>query len=239
MLAALVLGYGFLYLNIPKRSYGDSFVFDMSRYFSFFITTLFALGAFVGAAFPAFSNKKTTRAYLLTPASTLEKYTAQLFGRVIVSSLVFLLLFWISAQLARFTAIHSVKTGEMPPLIDVFSYSGLWDRIQKDTFIAWFFPFLLLSIGMYLFAVRLFFNKAGLLKTVLSLFGVIFSIVGLMVLFSHVFYPAETMGWSMKATEYKITKQLSNNEFYTIIITSVSWLFFLVFGYFKLKEKEV
>lgn len=239
VLAAFVLCYGFLYLNMPKRNFGDSYYFDINRYMDLFMVTLFALGAFVGLSFPAFSNKKATRTYLLTPASTLEKYTVQIFGRFILTSLIFLLIFWLSALLARYTAIHAVKPDEAPPAITVFHYSDLWAAIRKDEFSAWFFPFMILSIGMFLFSVRLFFRKAGLLKTVLSLAVVIFSFFGLMVLFSHIFYPAQVKGWDIHGTTYQLLPKLNNGEFFSIIIFSISWLFLLVFGYFKLKEKEV
>ncbi|MGC3978909.1 MAG: hypothetical protein QM751_12220 [Paludibacteraceae bacterium] len=233
-LVMFILGYGLMYIYMPKYNQGSAF--DIKDYFQFFIFSSFALGTFVGSSFPAFNTKRTKRTYLLTPASTFEKYTAQIFGRMIVTTLLFLIIFWVDAQLARFTVLHSAK--ESIPNIDVFSYSTLLNRLQKDEFTYRLLWFLLLSIGAFLFAVRIYFGKQGLLKAVLSLTGVLVSVSILFMIMAKIFY-SEIEFFSIKTPVYNLTENLNNWEVFVIIIFAVSWLFFLAFGFFKLKEKEL
>lgn len=236
LLVVFLLGYVLIYLNLPKHSYQIDDSYEVTKYFVLFVVALFALGAFVGMSFPAFNHKNTSRGYLLTPASTFEKYTAQILGRIIIGTLLFLIIFWIDARLARFTIIHSVK--ENIPVIEKFTYSGMINRLKMDLFTLWIFPFLSLSMGCFVFSVRLFFAKNGLVKTILSMGGVFFVSYVVFALLTQIFYP-ELPLFQVRTPDYQITEKLGNGEIFSIVIFSVSWMFFLVFGFFKLKEKEL
>ena len=236
LLVIFLLGYGMMYLSLPKHSYQEGVNYDTSRYFSLFVTALFALGAFAGLSFPAFNHKNKSRVYLLTPASTFEKYTAQILGRIVIGTILFLIIFWIDARLARFTILNTVK--ENIPEIEKFTYSGIISRLKMDVFTLWLFPFISLSIGCFLFSVKLFFGKNGLVKTGLSMGGVLFITYLLFALLTQILYP-ETPWFEVKTPDYQITGNLGNGEIFSIVIFSISWIFFLIFGFFKLKEKEL
>ncbi|VBB45646.1 conserved membrane hypothetical protein [uncultured Paludibacter sp.] len=235
-LTMLAIGYVFIYLNLPKRAYEGSSVFDANRYLNLLNISLFALIAFIGTSFPAFNSKKTARIYMLTPASTFEKYSAQFLGRIVITFILFLFAFWLDANLARLTVLGTIK--ENTPKIEAFSYSDLLRILKKDEFSHIFMPFLLLSTAMFFFAIRLFFNRNGILKTSLTFISFLFGIYLLFVLFSHIFYP-ETKGFDVHTSEYEVIRNLESGQILGIIIVSVSWIFLLVLGFFKLKEKEV
>jgi len=59
-----------------------------------------------------------------------------------------------------------------------------------------------------------------------------------MVLFSHIFYP-EIIGFRVYIDTYNITTDLTNSSIWVYSISFLSWVFFLILGYFKLKEKQV
>lgn len=237
ILAISLVYYVILYLNMPKYSYNPQSVYNTYEYYPLFISLgLFTLAAWIGSAFPAFNNKNTARSYLTTPASTFEKYTAQFLGRIIVSTIIFLIIFWIDARLARFTILNTVK--DNIPNIKPFTYSAFIDRLKADTFTLWILPFGGLSLVLFLFSVRIYFGKHGLIKAILSLAAVIFIIYILFAVSTQFFYSGYKF-FGVKTPDYQVTEKLNNGEIFTIIIFGVSWIFFTILGFFKLKEKEL
>lgn len=239
ILVMTILGYVVLYLNMPKHTYGMNSVsdFNISKYMNLFMTfIIFSLGAWIGLSFPAFNNKNTRRNYLMSPASTFEKYSAQFLGRVIISTVMFLIIFWFDAQIARFTVLHSVN--ENIPIIEKFTYSGLIERLRADTFTNWLLPLFTLALFMFLFAVRIYFKKQGLLKTIFSLASVLLLIFFVLVVFTQFFFPEYKM-FEIHTYEYKMTEKLLNGEILTIVILIFSAVMLPILGYFKLKEKEL
>lgn len=238
IVGALIVGYVILYFQMPTKEH--SMDFSDKRYLPIFMTFIFALGAFVGMSFPALNSKSTTISYLLMPSSSFEKFLSQFLIRIVAGTALFLAIFWIDAYLARETALLVLRKFENIPQIDSFSYHTLinnfgnnGDVIARNVVI-----FLFLSIGIYLFSVRIYFRKVAMIKSALSLSFSIFLIIILLYIFSSIFYP-ETKGMDFHLNEYKVYLKYSNFDIWLFTMFSLPWLFFLPLGYFKLKEKQV
>lgn len=232
VLVMTLLTYVVMYLNFPK----NGGTFDIERYFPFLVSFIFfSLGAWIGSSFPAFNRKNTSRNYLMTPASTFEKYTAQFIGRIIISTIVMLIIFWIDARFARFTVLHVIK--ENTTAIDKFSYTALYEKIKLDHVVYWT-PLIFFSLVTFLFSARIYFNKHGLIKSLLALAGVFFAFYILLVIYTQIFYPGNKL-FEVDATNYIVTKSIKNSDILMIALLSFSILILPVLGFFKLKEKEL
>lgn len=221
-----------LFMSMPNAQYERHFV--GSSYITPFLICLIGLSAFIGMAFPAFSNKTDTLNYLLQPASTFEKFLSQFIIRVVIGIMIFLLIFWIDAYLARAAAQIALRKFPSYPQIEAFQFSYLFSG-YKNAFLGYL---AYLSAGIFLFSVRLFFRKMGLIKTALALAGTVLSVMLLMTIFSHIFFP-DTVGLNIQIDAYTVYKDFQNLEIFFISISNLSLLFFLPLGYFKLKEKQL
>jgi len=193
------------------------------------------LGAFIGTSFSDMGKKATSTNFLLLPASIFEKYLYPLLFRGVLGAIVFILVFWIDAQMARWTLMDT-KTFVMNRYeIIPFKLSMLFDETAEVNILV---TFTLISIGMFLLAVPLFFRKLAFIKAVLAFFILFFSVVLCFVGFSHLFFP-ETKGFDVLLGIYKISIGLRNVDVYFLSIACVSWLFLMFMGYFKLKEKRL
>jgi len=268
ILVAFILGFVFLYGSMPRLIYGNemenrSIIFSSSRYMYIFLASIAALGALAGSSFPDLGSKVKTSNYLLIPASTFEKFSSQFFIRVICGAAIFLVLFWIDARLARAISVMQmvdIKTNlhyaNAEHIIDKFNYGMifLYEKgisyssetgsypIEKIVYYkpieTWGTSLFIVSIGLYLFSVRLFFKKLGLVKSIISFVALFFILFLFMVLFSHIFYP-RTVGFDMSLPTYTLQKGINNVELWLFLIGFVSPLFLLPLGYFKLKEKQL
>jgi hypothetical protein len=260
ILVAFILGFVFLYGSMPRLVYGNEMgnswnIFTSNRYKSIFMASIFALGALMGSSFPDLGSKVKTSNYLLVPASTFEKFSSQFFIRVICGAAIFLVLFWIDARLARAISVMQmvdVKTNlhyaNAENVIEKFNYGMifLYNKVnypvEKIVYFkaieTWGLSFLIISIGLYLFSVKLFFKKLGLVKSIISLVAVFFVMALFMVVFSHVFYP-QTIGFDVSLKNYTLQNGVENIEFWLYLIGLVSPAFLLSLGYFKLKEKQL
>lgn len=211
--------------------------FGPQGYMYVFILCMLGLGAFIGSGFPFLSNKRSLSVYLLTPASIFEKYLSQFVIRFIAGGLLFLVLFYIDAYLVRAVVLNANLINGNFHEISYFSLSGLWhlaDRFyERITFVL-----MLVSLAAYLFAVKLFFRKAGLLKTIISINIPVMGVVFFAVLLSHLFSPS-TSGFDVNAYDYKISDNLYNFQLWMYLLASTPWLFLFPLGYYKLKEKQL
>lgn len=249
---AFVLGFIIIYLEMPKMEYRYMEAYFARRYPQIFIMCLLGLGAFVGSAFSELSSKVKTSNYLLLPASTFEKFLLQFVIRILLGTALFLFIFWADAHLARFAALsrmvdenNQLAGPEKYKFITAFHYSQLlikdyfpprtyWTAYEIITMTSGIF-----SIGIYLFSVKIFFRKMGLVKTIISMVALFYVLAGAMILFSHIFFP-ETTGFELNINEYVTPFGGTNNfELWINSICFFSWLFLLPLGYFKLKEKQV
>lgn len=208
---------------------------DYSVLFAFY---LMGVGVIVGTAFPAFSNQIKTNHYLLTPGSTFEKFLIQFVFRIVIFIPMALIIFWISAHLAKASLVPDPQIGFDPAkTIADFHFNKLFeapDKTQNRIIYLCIFSF-----GTVLFAGSAFFNRFALVKTLIVSAITCFTVFCSFVLFSHIFYPAETHGFDVRIKTYEISKNLYNTQLAAYVLGSLSWIFFLVLGYFKLKEKEI
>jgi len=252
IVGAFILGFILMYMYMPNRVYTDTiYKFDTSRYFNLFTMCLVGLGAFVGSAFSELSSKVKISNYLLVPASTFEKYLSQFVIRAVVGTAIFLLVFWIDAHLARIAVLSRIEglDGQLAgpekyDYIEKFHWSMFLIKSKYPTLtnwrllegigmiLTWF------SLGMFLFSIKIFFRKLGLIKTGISLVATIYLLTVVMAGFSHIFYP-ETVGLGIANIDYKLSNGYSNSEIFFNSIGYLAPLFLLPLGYFKLKEKQL
>lgn len=259
ILVAFILGFVFLYLNMPRVVYGGDMLNDWNRfgsnkYMNIFLASIVGLGALVGSSFPDLGSKVKTSNYLLIPASTFEKFFSQFFIRVICGAAIFLVLFWVDAQLARDISVmqmvdvkNNLHYANAERVIEKFNYGMIFLYKQNyptgmlvyhKSIETWGISLFIVSIGLYLFSVRLFFKKLGLVKSIISFVALFFILFLFMVIFSHIFYP-NTVGFDVSLPTYTFQNNINNVEFWLFLIGFVSPLFLLPLGYFKLKEKQL
>lgn len=203
-----------------------------------FIFYVLGIGAIIGTAFPALKNQIKTSNYLLLPGSTLEKFMVQFVVRIVLFIPLALVIFWISVHLAKASLIPDPESGFDPSRIPDFHFSDLFKHVPtfRDKLVIVVSIF---SAASVLFAGSAYFARFALVKT-LIFSGIIFgTALFSFVLFSHIFYPTETHGFQIQLKTYKINENLYNTQLAAYLLGGLSWIFFLVFGYFKLKEKEV
>ena len=236
VLGAFIVGYMVLYLQMPKveNIYAN---FTAYNYSTVFFMGLLGLGAVVGMAFPELGNKIKTSNYLMLPASAFERMTLQFLIRVIGAGILYTIIFWLDAHLARFSALRIFQGHVNSHHIENFHFSSLLIG-SKDILSKLAIFFSIFSIGMYLFSIRIFFKRFALVKTIISLVAFYALTACVMVLFSHLFYP-ETIGFRVHVDNYNLTPDITNSNIWIYSISFLSWLFFLTLGYFKLKEKQV
>ena len=252
IVGAFILGFILIFLNMPNQvSPYPNGKFDATSYSNLFITCLFGLGAFVGSAFSELSSKVKISNFLLVPASTFEKFLSQFTIRFIAGTIILLVLFWIDTHLARIAALSRIEGidghlagPEKYDYIEKFHYSMLLIKSRYPVVTNWRlfegigYILTLYSAGMFLFSVKIFFRKLGLIKTGISLIAVVYLIMITMMCFSHLFYP-ETKGFDIANIDYKLSNGYGNSEIFFYSIAYIAPLFLLPLGYFKLKEKQL
>ena len=208
-------------------------------YIPLFMILILAIGAFIGTAFPALTNQIKTSNYLLSPGSTFEKYLVQFMIRIILFIPIAFVLFWIGTHLAKASMVADPRINFDPSSIPDFHFSDLFNNAHLTIIDKLAIVLSIFSAASVLFAGSVYFTRFALVKT-LIVSGIMFGAVLLsFALFSHIFYPTETHGLHIELKIYEITENLYNVQLAAYLLGGLSWIFFLVFGYFKLKEKEV
>lgn len=213
--------------------------FTNSQYTGLFMFYLMGIGFVIGTSFPALTDQIKTINYLLAPGSNLEKFMVQFVNRIVLFIPLALTIFWVATHLAKASLVPDPANGFDPyKRIEDFHFWNLFnsDITNLDRFIIILCVFSFLSL---LFAGSAGFKRFSLIKTLIVLMIMIGTVVLSFVLFSHIFYPAETQSFHINLESYKITKDLSNLQLAGYLLGGLSWLFFLPLAYFKLKEKEV
>jgi hypothetical protein len=252
IVGAFILGFIVIYMQMPNYLYGYSgYSFDASRYFNVFIMCLVGLGAFVGSAFSELSSKVKISNYLLLPASTFEKFLCQFVIRALVGTVIFMFIFWVDAHIARIAVLSNLKNNlgqlvgpEKYDYIEKFHFSMFLIKSKYPIVTNWkLFEgigmiLIIFSSGMFLFSVKIFFRKLGLIKTGISLVATLYLIMIVMMCFSQLFYP-ETKSFGIANIDYELSNGYSNDEIFLYSIAYTAPLFLLPLGYFKLKEKQL
>lgn len=226
------------YMNQNFANYSASIPYQgfAGTYQQVFVLFMIGLGIFVGTSFSDLSNKVKRTSYLLVPASNFEKFLYPFLLRGVIGTVLYFLIFWVVAQLARYTAqsiptIHATGLKILP-----FEFSMIFQGNEfKDCL---FIVLAFLSLGTYLYSIPLFFRKMALTKTIVSLFAVAFVYTVVLVLLTHLFYP-NILGFEVHCDDYMVTKHNSNWDFLVYYFASISWIFLLLIGYFKLKELKL
>lgn len=208
-----------------------------------FTLGLLILAIYIATSFAVMRAKINRSLFLLLPASTLEKYLYTFLVRVVAGFGLYLLVYWMGAQLARLTYEY-IPIGYLDQYVkngmliqpEVFSFKMLIPRGGEDKLIL---PFAIFSLATFLFACPLFFRKLQLLKTIFTFFVGIFLVFTLGVVLSHVYYPGESHGFASKITMVPVTNTFNNIALAQLVWACVSWPFFLLIGYFRLKESTL
>lgn len=239
---------GYMFLNSSKESMIKHDYAVFQNYTICFAFFMMYVGVIVGSAFPDLSDKIKTSNYLLNPGSTFEKVALQFLIRIGLFVPIALGVFWISIRLAKASLMpeivnyNSVEQLMDPALIPYFDYVMLITKSNGNIWDTWqilFVFFGLFSYGIYLFAGATYFKRYALVKTIIASVVILMTSITFSVLLSHIFNPEETRGFNTKLNEFAVTEHLSSLELYMASLSLLSWLFFLTFAYFKLKEKEV
>jgi hypothetical protein len=211
---------------------------SINQYTGFIVFYLMGVGVVIGTAFPALTNQNKASSYLLMPGSTLEKYLIQFLIRLVIFIPVALLIFWISAHLAKASLIPDPKIGFDPEVrISDFSFTSLFNQLYYKDIAPILFG--IFSGYSLLFAGSVYFKRFAIPKT-LIFFGITVGIVALSFeVFSHLFFPTSATNSNTNLLIYKINSDTENIKLYLYIIFGCPWLFFLPLAYFNLKEKEV
>lgn len=229
-----------LYLMLLYTMNNTYSEYRINNYQSIFAFACIAGVVFIAGSFPELNDKIKTADYLLLPASAFEKFLAQFLVRVVFFISFFLFIFWFDANLARWTMSMTEKVQEGKILITRFSYSEMLilngaDKIDRSFVIAMIFSFI-----TCIFSLRLFFGRYAAVKMSVTILTLIFAFVCLMVLMSHIFFGAETEGFSFYIYDYRtVFYEKINTQLFAYIIAFITWAFMLPIGYFKLKEKQV
>lgn len=206
-------------------------------YSDFFMVYLIGLAGFIGLSFSNMSNKSKVAQMLMLPASNFEKYLYPLLFRVVFGVLIFVLVFWVDAQLARWTVQNSEMYTLNHLVVIPFEPSMLL-RFSPRVGDNMTMIFSILATGMFAFVVPLYFKKLALIKSVLAYFSVLFAYVCFMVFLSHLLIP-DTVGFQVKLGQFKVNELLNSIQLTFIILLNLVWIFLLFIGYFKLKEKRI
>jgi hypothetical protein len=237
--ALYITGIGILMYIIMTFTMFNDHWFYQSDYMPLLMMFTIVLFIIIGNAFPGFNNKVTTANYILLPASTLEKYLSQFLIRVVVATVLFIFIFYIDAYLARSFFSLDKQVIEDKRVIEEFSFGKLFINEHLRDKIA--LLCMLFSLMSFFFSTRLFFRKYATIKTFITGIILIFGFFGVMILYSFIFYPNEA-SWHRSPIilhGYEICEKLDSEQLYAYLVAYISWIFFLVTGYFKLKEKQV
>lgn len=204
---------------------------------------IFAAGfvVYAGLSFPAFSSKKSTISYLMLPASTFEKFTAEFILRIILGLILSLLIFWVAVNCAAEVKVlvynleHHTNV-----LVEHFSFIPICKRLLTNNFDDYTARTIILTAGganmlfatfiIFAFTVRLFFKRFGVVKTAAAGIGIVLFLIWLTVTFATDFI-----------TNYFFQNKLQAIMFnrYFVIILLIFCVTLLVTGYYKLKEKKI
>lgn len=235
IIAIILIIYGILFLNMPK---GDNMgTFKEQEYFGTFVFFVFALIFYMGTGFRAFNNKTTTRHFLATPVSTFEKYTAEFLFQIVGSIATLLIIFWISAHLARWTALLTLTTPvNHSTQIAILNYGDLWKEINNTANMGLIAIIAILISCLSIFTFRIFFTKNGVIKSILTLFVVSGLFFGFKSLLVKLFFNERFL---LNDVQLGLSNDISVYKLLVILACIIGFTGLTLIGYYKLKEKEL
>jgi hypothetical protein len=204
--------------------------------FAFF---MIVIGVVIGTAFPDLADKIKASHYLLSPGSTLEKLMVQFMLRIGLFVPIALGLFWIAIRLAKASLLPG-DSGLDPSIIPYFEFRFLITNYNNKIWDIWqilFAIFGLFSYGIYLFAGTTYFRRYALIKSVIVSAVVLGISILFMMMLSNIFY-SQNRFLQIQLQSFRVVEDLDSDHLFAVILSLLSWAFFLAIAYFKLKEKE-
>lgn len=188
---------------------------------------------YVGSAFPALRSSEKTIGFLMIPASSFEKLLYEFIERIVFFSVLFPILLYAVGNLTLRMTWAIKNAMNIPFSAESLSFGYLFEKIaiEEAQHLLVLGVFSALSLA---FAGAVVFGKLPLIKTIIFVCVVLFSIVGYFVLIferMHLNRP-----WLEPYLE-NFGKQKIFNLFGILLSTFI--LIILSYAYFKLKEKEV
>jgi hypothetical protein len=225
---------GVIFIVLSIAQVGNNFephrLNDFQGFLVIFVTVFGIL--YVGHSFPAFRSKEGTISYLMTPASTLEKFAFEFLSRIGFIIVALPVLFWVTFHLQGFIfAMFAVQ---------IFEAVSIWHVVTIDDnvptlvyYLVSGFIFLSLSLA---FTGSAMFTKQPLVKT---LFAVA---VILMFFFGYAYIVIEHLGFGhynppenmmlVPADEQEVLRSMAVACFGATTVM-------LLVAFLKLKEREV
>ena len=212
---------------IAFMSMQNSIKFKIINYIPLLIFPMIGFGAFIGNSFPALKDPIKTTNYLMAPGSTFEKFMVQFLIRIVIFIPLVLTIFWIDMHLVK-ASLFSNTTKGFNPEVDIpdFHFSDLFINVKKfrDQFM------IVLSIfsGVtVLFAGSVYFKGSTLFKTLIVQWIITGVVLLIFVIFSQLFFPADSHGLKIHLPSYQISEGLSNVQLAAYLLGGLTWLFFL------------
>jgi hypothetical protein len=228
------IGVVFIVLSIVQVGNGLQ-PHDLGHFQAFLMAfvPIFAI-LYVGHSFPAFRSKESTIHYLMTPASTLEKFTFEFVSRIGLILIVLPVLFWGTFNLQGY--IFAIFTP------DTFESIGLQHTVILDVQEKYLSLLYAVVTGGSLFALSLafagsaMFDKQPLVKTLFSLAVIVMLFAG----YSYVVVEHLGVGRYNPPDEMVL---IPNHESEAMRAIAVAFfggtIVMLLVTYRKLKEREV
>jgi hypothetical protein len=196
----------------------------------FYVFSMLIGGAlFIGNSFHDFRKKETALSYLMIPASAFEKYIFEYIAKIILFTLFYPILFYLAANFAN-SFVGFIKPSQ-PPC--PFGFSHIFEKSDHDLyrFVCWIY---ILGSSL-IYAGTTAIKKYPLLKTALFV-GTIFLIV-----MGYVYILFEKLKL-YQGIRYFLEKMFPAPDrmipFLHVFFIGTAMIA-LLYGFFKLKEKEV
>ena len=197
---------------------------------AFIMPSLFITLFVTGYSFPYFRKKEASLHALMLPVSTFEKFIYEVISRIIVFISLYLILYYVFANIAVFFAEFIQPERTIIP----FRYRNLYDDIRDKKAIY-------LVSSAYLLVVTLVFAGASAIRKHPLIKTMVFVGAVLLTGFGYFYLLIEKMGLG-NGIKYVAEKFISSGEeaaAWLCIFLMGSAICALVYAFFNLKEKEV
>jgi len=232
---AMVLAMFFIDFYALVVSYMEFRIGDYAGWSTF----MFIIGLLivVGTSFSMLRNKHSSIAFLMLPASVLEKFIVQFFLRIVVFSVLYIPVSWLVFK----GAVLFYNVFDWTRELNIFSL-GFFDLFyieENGWLVSLGFCFGLFAFATFLFAGAVYFKKYAVFKSVIVFIGLIISVSLCSMLLSYLLVPDLVRIHNFGVYFRNINSYFTNFGLYLFVIAIGSSLFLLPYAYYCLKEKEV
>lgn len=228
--AGLITGFHAFMYFLNRNAMGKTKIFD-SYHITVFLFAFFA-GCLIwcGQAFPGFRSKEKSMDYLMTPASSSEKFLFEFINRILIYIIVFPIIYWIFTNLV--TGIFHMYYPDYQNY--KFGFEWLYSKMNSREIT------LVLSLSLLMFTLPFtgatYFKNMPLLKTII----VVFILVG--IYFGIGFMLVEVLDIQDYSKANKRVLFIKSEEGAKLAGIWAVWIAhatLLTISYFRVKEKEV